>query len=507
MTGVREPRSLVDNLRRSAQLHPDRCAIQEGDKRLTFAALWGHARDYCNRLLAGGVSRGDRVALILSNGPEFAAAYYGVLMAGGVVVPLNASGKARDFVAWLHDCTPAALVADETNGEVAAAVAVLGEQAPSVYFETAARPDEVAQLSLVGDPCVTVEPGEAACILYTSGTTGRPKGVVLSHRNLVSNTAGIVDYLNLTHDDGIVTILPFYYSYGSSVLHTHIQAGGRLILEKNFVYPHAVVETLAREKATGFAGVPSTYALLLSRVDMRRYDLSAVRYLTQAGGAMSPAVTQRLRDTLPHAKLFVMYGQTEATARLTYLPPDRLDEKIGSVGIPVAGVSIEVRRDDGRDAAAGEVGEVWASGPNVMLGYWGNETATREVIRGGWLKTGDMGRLDKDGFLYLVGRRSDIIKIGAHRVHPQDIEDVIADLEGVAEVAVVGVEDEILGESAKAFVVPSGVPRVTAMQIQAHCKERLAGYKVPKFIELVDSLPKTSSGKVRRTELMGRTKQ
>jgi acyl-CoA synthetase (AMP-forming)/AMP-acid ligase II len=291
------------------------------------------------------------------------------------------------------------------------------------------------------------------------------------------------------------------------VLHTHIQTGGRIVIERNLVYPHAVVETLAREKATGFAGVPSTYALLLARVKLGDYDLSQLRYVTQAGGAMSPSLIQRLKAALPNTRLFVMYGQTEATARLTYLPPEKLEGKIGSVGIAVPGVSLEIRDEQGSALERGDVGEIWVHGPNVMLGYWRNEAATSQVKCDGWLKTGDMGKLDSDGYLYLAGRRSDMIKAGAHRIHPQDIEDVIAELEVVQEVAVVGIDDELLGQVIKAFVVAREGVAPSALQIQAHCRARLANYKVPKSVEFVASLPRTASGKIRRTELVQRKQQ
>lgn len=222
---------------------------------------------------------------------------------------------------------------------------------------------------------------------------------------------------------------------------------------------------------------------------------------------MPPSLTARLQRALPHVDIIVMYGQTEATARLTWLPAQRLSEKMGSVGIPIPGVRIEVRNEAGAPADVGEVGEVWAQGPNVMLGYWRDPQASAAVLRDGWLRTGDMGHLDHDGYLYLVGRRSDMIKVGAHRIHPQDIEEAIAELDGVQEVAVVGVEDELLGQSIKAFVVPAAGAELDAMRVQRHCRERLAAYKVPKQVEIVASLPKTASGKVRRAELTTEVRQ
>jgi len=244
--------------------------------------------------------------------------------------------------------------------------------------------------------------------------------------------------------------------------------------------------------------VPSTFALLLNRVRFEDYDLSRLRYMTQAGGGMAHARVMQILIKLPHVKFFVMYGQTEATARLTYLPPSQLLTKAGSCGIPIPGVEIEVRDEHGCALAPGTAGEVWARGPNIMQGYWNDAEATRAVLREGWLRTGDMGHRDADGFLYLQGRRSDMIKTGAHRVHPAEIEDVIAELDEVAEVAVIGVDDDTLGQVIKALVRARAGQTLDPMRVKAHCRDRLAAYKVPKYIEPVQALPRTESGKVRR---------
>jgi acyl-CoA synthetase (AMP-forming)/AMP-acid ligase II len=489
--------SFAWNLLQTAERYPEHCAIQDGSERLSYVQLARRAAAIADRLRSLGLAAGDRVAIALPNSAEFVAAYYGVLMAGGIAVLVNTAAKARDFRAWLEDCEAAFVFAEPGNQDMVAAL----EQMDSGPVPLHPGLDE-SQVEWVVHPVASDDP---ACILYTSGTTGNPKGVVLSHGNLASNTAAIVEYLGLTSEDSSVTVLPFYYSYGSSVLHTHLRVGARLVLEKNLVYPHVVVEALARERATGFAGVPSTFALLLSRVKLADHDLSSLRYVTQAGGAMPPAIVQRLREALPHSQIVIMYGQTEATARLTYLPAERLQDKLGSVGIPVPGITIEIRDESAKPVVAGEVGDIWAKGPNVMKGYWRNDAATRQVKHEGWLKTGDMGRLDEDGFLYIVGRRSDMIKAGAHRVHPQDIEEAIVEIVGVQEAAVVGIDDDLLGQTIKAFVVATESSGITPMRVQAHCRERLASYKVPKSVEFVTSLPRTSSGKVRRRELVGGT--
>lgn len=496
-----------------AEAEPSRPAVVEGARRLTYGALWSEVRRFAEALHARGVMPGDRIALLLPNSVEAVVAWYGAWLAGCVVVPLNVQARARDFRPWLAHSEARVVVHEAGNADVALALEGLSaagelrvtftknaaEGASTSLAWTFSREGGAAADAAASLASFRHHPTSPALVLYTSGTTGRPKGVMLSHANVLANVEAIVGYLGLTGDDSIVSSLPFYYSYGASVLNTHLAVGARLVIEPNLVFPHVLVETMARERVTGFSGVPSTFALLLQRVQLAKHDLGALRYVTQAGGGMAPALTQRVREALPQARLFVMYGQTEATARLTFLPPERLDDKLGSVGVPIAGVTLEVRREDGSVAERGEVGEVWVRGDSVMLGFLGDEAATREVLRDGWLLTGDMGHLDAEGFLFLAGRRSDMIKSGAHRIHPADVEEVIAELPEVAEVAVIGVDDEVLGQAIKAFVVAAAP--FPPERIKAHCRERLAAYKIPKQIEFVSSLPKTASGKIQRSKL------
>ena len=490
--------TLLARLEHTAAAMPARVALQQRDRHLDYRALREAVDGFARRLRAEGVAPGDRVALILPNCLEAAIAWYGSWRAGAVAVPLNAQARERDFVPWLRHCGARVLVHAPTHADAqhaAAAAGVPGLTLDPAGHATGAFADE-PDAPLPALPQIDA----LAAILYTSGTTGAPKGVALSHRNLAANTASILDYLQLTAEDSTVSALPFYYAYGASVLHTHLAVGARVVMEDNVVFPHLITEALARERATGFSGVPSTFALLLDRGQLERHDLSCLRYLTQAGGAMAPALTRRLREALPQAALFVMYGQTEASARLSCLRPDHLDDKLGSAGTPIAGVEIQVRRDDGTRAAPGEHGEVWARGANVMTGYWNAPDATAATIVDGWLRTGDLGHLDGDGFLWLAGRRSDMIKTGAHRVHPQDIEEVIAELPGVREVAIAGVDDPLLGQVVAAFVVREGAAP-TEMMVKAHCRQRLAAYKIPRTVAFVPDLPKTASGKIRRAAL------
>lgn len=449
--------------------------------------------------------RGARVALLLRNSPQYVALYYGALSSGLVAVPLNAQERASVLARQIEHCEASVLVGSTDHPEwpaLSAAAATAG----CTVVPIAPRDDDSALeqflRDLAGARSTPVAPkaDELASIIYTSGTTGRPKGVMLSHRNLATNARAIVSYLGLNASDRGLCVLPFHFSYGNSVLHSHLLAGAQLVLEDNLAYPHVTVQRLQDDAITGFAGVPSTFALLLGRCNLREYDLAKLRYLTQAGGAMTRPLIERLRAELPHVQLFIMYGQTEATARLTYLPPAKLADKLGSVGVAVPGIEIDVTLD-GKSVPVGEIGEIVARGDSIMQGYWNDATATHEVLRDGWLRTGDLGHRDADGFLYIDGRSVDMIKVGAFRVSPQEIEEVISAVPGVEEVCAAAMADELLGQAVKAVIVKREGAQVDERAIKAHCRQHLAAYKVPKSVEFVSVMPRTASGKIQRFKL------
>lgn len=495
---------LAHRLLSTARVAPAAVALVEGDRRWSYAELAEAVRCFAGLLRAQGLGDAERVAILLPNRFEAVVACYGAWLAGCIAVPLNPQASGRELATWLAHCRPRLVVLEAGN---AVAVGAL-EAVPDAGCLWVAAPgaagvpaDEAWERVV---PAAAPLPGARttqplAAILYTSGTTGAPKGVALSHANFASNVDAIVDYLALGAGDSIVSVLPFHYAYGASVLHTHLAAGARLVIEPNLVFPHAVVDTLVREQATGFSGVPSTFGLLLDRAVLDGRALPHLRYVTQAGGPMPPPLAARLRAALPGTRLFVMYGQTEATARLAWMPPERLDERPGSVGRAVAGVRLQVRDAAGAPLPAGHEGEVWACGGGIMAGYWNDPLATAAVLRDGWLRTGDLGWMDAEGFLFIAGRRSDMIKTGAHRVHPQDVEDALREMDGVLEAAVAGVDDAILGQVVKAWVVAAA--GLDANAVRAHCRARLAPYKVPRQVEFVTRLPRTASGKVRRAAL------
>jgi long-chain acyl-CoA synthetase len=493
---------LPRRVRRRALQTPGQEALVTRERRVTYRDLWSQIGAVASFLQSRGVQRGHAVAILLENSPEYVAAYYGAFSCGGVAVGLNTSARARELRTWLAHCRATVLFADSRHPDVDELIAA-APSSMSIVTVGAPRPSTIAWSDVLQhaphDP-VDSAADDVAAIMYTSGTTGRPKGVTLTHQNLASNASSIIEYLELTAADRTMNVLPFFYTYGASVMHTHLAVGATVVLDASFAFPGQVVARMADERVTGFPGVPSTFAALL-RCDLDQFDLSALRYVTQAGGAMPPPQIVRVREALPHARLFIMYGQTEATARLTYLPPERLTDKLGSVGIPIPRVEVDVRDDAGHSVPSGEIGQVCVRGPNVMKGYFEDAEATASVLQNGWLLTGDLGYRDSDGFLFLRGRRSEIIKSAGHRINPLDIEGVIAAIPEIEEVAVVGIPDAVLEETIRAFVQLRAGAMIDAMTIQRHCRQHLPLYKIPRSIQFVDQLPRTSSGKIRRWTL------
>jgi acyl-CoA synthetase (AMP-forming)/AMP-acid ligase II len=479
----------------------------------SYADLSAGIAAFAAGLRARQLRPGARVAILLRNSPHFAAAYYGVMSAGYVAVPLNVQERSYALANQIEHSGSSVLIVDGAHPEWQRLRDAVAGRALEIIEVSPGERRELNQLiEDVGtgvSPGAYAEPfeisighGGLASIVYTSGTTGQPKGVMLSHSNLEENTKAVIASLGLTESDHSLCVLPFHFSYGNSVLNSHLLAGARLTLEDNLAFPHVLLQHLRDSRATGLAGVASTFALLLGRHDLRDFDLGHLRYITQAGGPMPRTLLAKLREQLPAVNVFVMYGQTEATARLTCLPPGDIDRKPGSVGIPLDGVEVEIRDEKG-PVEPGIVGDVFVRGPNVMLGYWHDPDGTSEVLIEGWLRTRDLGFLDDDGYLFISGRATDMIKVGAFRVSPHEIEDAISSMDDVVDVAVAGIADDVLGEAVRAFIVPRAGSALTVMAVKAFCRDNLASYKIPREVEFVTSLPRTASGKVQRFKLVG----
>lgn len=481
---------LCDLLARHARETPDAKALHWGEAEITYAQLWRWAGAVAGALRANGVRGGDRVALLDGSTPHYVAALYGIWRAGGVAVPLEPRAPAKQGALRIaHSQAQILLVASEHS------------QLEATLSACPSPPRTLDPAAIIGAaplPFAATDNQRLAMILYTSGTTGHPKGVMLSHANLASNTHAVLAALGLEAGDRALLGVPLQYAFGNSVLHTHLAAGACLYLEDSWVFPHQVMDRIARDRVTGLCGVPSTYALLLHRTELENYDLRALRYLLQAGGPLPRRHRLRLQAALPRARLFVMYGQTEATARITCMPPERLAEKPDSVGVPIADTRLQIRDAGGNTLPAGQAGDVWVRGPGVMLGYWRDRDATARVRQDGWLWTGDVGRCDEEGFLYLHGRSNDIIKTGAHRVAPQQIEEIVTDHPSVREAVAIGVDHPLLGEAIKLVVVAEDAEELDARTLRRYCLQRMPAYMVPVEIEFVSELPRTPAGKISR---------
>ncbi len=485
-------------LEQSADTRPDKTALIQGEERLSYADLAMRAERISQWLLGNALEAGDRVAILTDQAGEYVAAYFGILAAGGIVIGLNTQTSSHALSTVLSDSGASTVLSHKKYRKYRKLIqkqdAVLHyqEDIPSLW-----QKDRTG----LPQPLPAISPEDIAQIIYTSGTTGAPKGVMLRHRNLVANTRSIISYLNLTENDSIMAVLPFFYSYGNSVLLTHIAVAGTLVVNQSFLYPNVILEQMKNEGVTGFSGVPSSFAILLNRSAIKKYTFPKLRYLTQAGAAMSPTLAARLATIFPDTSIFIMYGQTEASARLSFLPADRIVDKAGSIGRAIPGVTLQVCRPDGSRAAIDEVGEIVATGENVMAGYWQQPKATAEVLKDGSLWTGDLARVDSDGFLFIESRKTDMIKSGSHRIAPKEIEEMIMELPAIHEVAVVGCEDEILGEKIVAFAVAKEGQTLVAKELIRHCRRNLPAFKVPHEIVIQDELPKTATGKIKKKEL------
>ncbi len=481
-------RSVHGLLERSAAEGPERTFIVHEDERASYGEIEARANRLARLLRERGVEPGDRVLVLATNSSFAVVAGYGAMKAGAVSVPLNAQAPVEAVERARADCGARLLLADLRSARIAAQV---------TGVEAIISPDLDGQDA---EPLgLAVAADDLAAIIYTSGSTGAPRGVMLSHANILANTRSIVGYLGIADADRVLALLPFSYVYGLSVLNTHCAVGATVVIENRFAFPNTALDTLERERCTTLPGVPSTFAILLNRSTFAERGLKSLRTITQAGGPMAPELTRRLRAACPHARLYLMYGATEASARLAYLHPDSLDERMGSIGKAIPGVELRVLRPDDSVADDDEVGELVARGENIMRGYWGAAEETAAVLGPEGYRTGDLARRDADGFLWITGRARDMIKAGAHRIAAREIEDAVMTFEGVHETAVIGVPDDLLGEAIRVYVVFRGEPDTA--ELERHLKRVLPAYKVPTQLEVLAELPKNLSGKIDKPAL------
>ena len=473
-----------------------RLALIDGEQSYTYGELRAAVVALTHALVANEVQPQAHVAIFGPNTYFWIAAYLAILKLGAVAVPFSPAAKPaqlaemQKLVACQVVCAPAAQLTPAHR-------TVFGDCV--VITEAALTADLSA--GPVGPSSAEVAPTQLAALMLTSGTTARPRAVCVTHRNIQANTNSIIAALEIGLDDRMLVVLPFHYCFGTSLLHTHLRAGATLVLANNAALPEVLLNELEAHSCTSFAGVPSVYQLLLRSSTFPRRSLPALRTFQQAGGKLQPVLIEELTALRPTARIFIMYGQTEATARLSYLPLEQMQAKRGSIGRGLPGVKLRVVNEAGQEVRPGEVGQIIAYGENVTAGYLNDPESTARTFVGGALHTGDLATVDADGYIYIVDRQSDFIKPLGHRVSSHEIEACVLALPDVLAAAAIGVPDPLLGEAIRVYVTlrPGAVLDEQAML--AHYKRTLPRYMTPKQIVILAQLPMNSQGKVLKTAL------
>jgi long-chain acyl-CoA synthetase len=502
---MRPVRLVHEALLAAAERVPEKRALATREGELTYGELADLVLSVSAGLRDVGVGRGDRVVISMRNSLELAAALYATSAAGGVFVVINPQMKQDKLAYILNDSGATAIVADGPH--IATAVRAAAE-APSVKAVVAVgttEPSAVSWEALAETAPRAPEaavPVDLAALIYTSGSTGEPKGVMMTHQNVVFTTGSLTQYLRLGEDERILNVLPLAFDYGLYQLLMSVSIGATLVLESSFAFPLPLLERIADEQITVFPGVPTVYATLLGlRGEVGSYP--SVRRVTNTAASLPPSFHDDLRGLFPNALIFRMYGLTECK-RVSYLEPELLDEKPTSVGKAIPGTEAFVLDEAGRPVKPGETGILHVRGPHVMAGYWNEPELTAHMIKEGrfpgdrMLCTHDRFTVDEDGFLYFVGRTDDIIKTRGEKVSPIEVENALFAIEGIREAAVIGVSDDVLGEAIRAYVVLESWAELTERDVIRAAGERLEPYMIPREVVFVPELEHTSSGKIRR---------
>lgn len=497
--------------------HPHKTALVCGAARHSYADLDRRGWAVAAHLRDLGVQRGDRVGLFLDNGVEFVAGMLGVLRIGAVFMPINALTKADKLHYMLADARASALLTSTVlrpawggaPGSIASLRATLVAGPQDARERLAAErgagihPWPLEQKrghAWLPDPGAIDQ--DLASIIYTSGSTGFPKGVMLTHLNMVSAARSVGTYLELNGADIILCALPLAFDYGLYQVLLAMRSGATVVLERGFSFPVKALEVMAREKVTVFPGVPTMFTMVMALDNVAAFDLSAVRIVTNTAAALPESHIARLRALFPQARLFSMYGLTECK-RVSYLPPEQLDLRPGSVGRGMPNEEVWLVDDDGQRLPHGATGELVIRGSHVMRGYWEKPDETARRLKPGpngemLLHSGDLFRTDAEGWLYFVARRDDIIKSRGEKVSPREVENALHTIDGVHEVAVVGIPDELLGQAVKAYVALKPGFSYKERDFIRHCLDRLESFMVPKSVEFVAELPRTDTGKIKK---------
>ncbi len=494
--------NLNENLRKSAEKYPNRNAITFENKNITYSELDSQVECVASNLIHNGIKKGDRVALILGNCPEFVIAYYGILRAGGAVVPVNPIFTKNEISYILSNSQAKAVISNSSMEAIIESLKVECKQIEKQYYIGSNKAGFIWEQLITGKSNdnefpLTIEE-DLAVILYTSGTTGRPKGAMLSHGNMASNADSVLKLVEFNEDDCILAALPMFHVFSMTVcINTPILSGANIVIVQRFS-PIEVIDTIFSKKVTLFPGVPTMYSFLLQLKEHSAEHFGSIRLCLSGGASMPVELLQRFEEKY---KTIILegFGLSE-TAPVTAFNPLKGIRKVGSVGVDIPGVINKVVDKYGNEVPRGEIGELIVKGPNVMIGYLGMPEATSNAIKNGWFYTGDLAEMDNDGYIFIVDRIKDMIIVNGYNVYPREVEEVIYQHSAIVEVAVIGISDKDYGEIVKAYVV-SNDESVTADDILHFCKDKLAKYKLPKQVEFKKELPKNSTGKILKRAL------
>lgn len=506
--------ALIDAERRI----PQQCALVVGARRYSYGELSDSARRIAAVLIRRGVKRSDRVAIYMNNTFACAASIYGTLFAGAVFVLVNPQTKSERLRYILDDSGSVAVITEgELSGTAGLALdgsssvkAVLcAESAPQGGGGVSSRTEELWPLIDSTTPLarpVFHIPNDLASLIYTSGSTGNPKGVMMTHQSMVFAAGSVIEYLELRTEHRLFNFLPLSYSYGLYHLLMSVVLGSTLVLERSFAFPARAIQMMGDERITLFPAVPTVFTILIGLHRRSPISFPSVLQVTNAAAALPASYNQELHEIFPNARIYRMYGLTECK-RVCYLDPALVDVKPNSVGQAIPGTEILLLGEDGRTAEPGVPGILYVRGPHLMQGYWRQPELSLKMLKDGLVQgehmlcTQDWFMVDEDGDLYFQGRSDDIIKTGGEKVSPVEVENVLFDIEGVKQAAVIGVPDRLLGQAITAYVVLDEGIRMTAQDVMRACAQRLEGLLVPKYIEFCEELPKTESGKIRKATL------
>jgi len=517
---IRPQRLLHEALPRVAAVYPDKVAVIVGGQSYTYAELEDQSSRLAAALRGRGLERGDRVAIYMDNTWPCVVGIYAVLKAGGVFLVINPQTKHDKLAFVLNDCAVRHLLTDAHLAFVFQSVLatvpslthviVSGLEQASGVDPAQTPPPEDFHAVIAGTGPLDEDPGtialDLASLIYTSGSTGNPKGVMHTHQSMLFAAGSLIEYLRMDADEVIINVLPLAFDYGLYQLLMTVQMGATLLLERSFTYPADVFKRLEQHGVTTFVGVPTIYSIILATHARKPLSFPSVKRITNTAAALPSDYVPRLREVFPNALVFKMYGLTECK-RVSYLEPELADVKPRSVGKAIPGTEVFLLNAEGEPAKPQEPGILHVRGPHVMLGYWNRPDQTAKMLRHGQLPyerilcTGDWFHMDAEGFLYFDGRSDDIIKTRGEKVSPVEVENVLYGIPDVLETAVIGVPDELLGQAIKAFVVLAGGSALQERDLRRELTARLENFMVPRDIVLVESLPKSASGKISKKDL------